>query len=141
MSNAETNDKAAAVAEHGPTVAPEKAPLKKAASQKKGAPKARKSANAAPKKEAKIGNTATRAKEAGTPRAGAKILAMVVRAECTTLAEIMEGTEWQAHSVRGYSSTAGKKHSVKIESFKNKSGSTAARNRNRPPSSPKPPPG
>jgi hypothetical protein len=34
----------------------------------------------------------------------------------------MKAPEWQAHSVRGFISTAGKKHSVKIESAKNKGG-------------------
>ena len=53
MTNAETNDKAAAVAEQGATAAPQKASSKKGARQKKGAPKAKKTAKgAAPKKQA-----------------------------------------------------------------------------------------
>src|ERR1022692_3839158 len=121
MNNAETNDKAtdkaAAVAAQGAQVAPEKAPSKKGASQKKGAPKAKQGAKAAAKP--------ARAKEATTPRPeskGAKILGLIGRAKGSPLAEIMKATEWQAHSVRGFISTAGKKHGVEIESSKNEAG-------------------
>jgi hypothetical protein len=139
-------DKAAAVAAQGAHVAPDKAPAKKAASQKKGAPKAKKSAKgakqgakakAAPKKAgngaAKASKNAakpTAAKKATAPRAqskGAKILDMIARAKGATLAEIMKATDWQAHSVRGFISTAGKKHGVKIESSKNEAGDRAYR--------------
>ena len=128
MTNAETNDKAAALAEQGAHVAPEKAPSKKGASQKKGAPKAKKSAKApAPKKQAKASKKATAKSErkATAPRAeskGAKILDMIRRAKGATLAEIMKATDWQAHSVRGFISTAAKKHKVNIESSKNEAG-------------------
>jgi hypothetical protein len=132
MTNAEANT-AAVVAEQGATVAPERASSKKGASQKKGAPKGRKTANggkakAARKKQAKTSNKAAkpaRAKEASTPRAeskGAKILELIGRTRGATLAEIMKAVAWQAHSVRGYLSTATKKHHVKIESAKNDAG-------------------
>jgi hypothetical protein len=138
MTTAETNttDKAAAVAAQGSHVAPEKTPARKAASQKKGAPKAKKTAQgpmakaAAPKKDVKAGakasKKATKAERGATaPRAeskGAKILEMIARAKGATLAEIMRATDWQAHSVRGFISTAGRKHGVKIESAKNDAG-------------------
>ena len=129
MTNADTTDKAAAVAEQGATVAPEKVPSKKGASQKKGASKAKTSAKAAaPKKEAKTSKKAARPERASkttAPRAeskGAKILEMIGRAKGATLAEIMKAIGWQAHSVRGFISTAGKKHNVKVESSKSEAG-------------------
>jgi hypothetical protein len=71
MTNTETTtiDKAAAVTPQGAHVAPEKAPAKKAVSQKMGAPQAKKSANgtkpeakakATPKKAAKTGRNASK---------------------------------------------------------------------------------
>jgi len=136
MTNVETTtaDKAATVAAQGARVAPEKAPSKNAATRKKGAPKGRKTANgaktkaAAPKKGARAAKNAAKpaaAKKTSTPRAetkGAKILDMIGRAKGATLAEIMEATDWQAHSVRGFLSTASKKQGIKIESTKNESG-------------------
>src|SRR6266849_11177600 len=125
---------AAAVAEQGAHVAPEKAPSKKGASQKKGAPKGQTAAKgakakaAAPKKEAKAGKKPAKpapAEKASAPRAeskGAKIIDMIGRAKGATLAEIMKATDWQAHSVRGFISTAAKKNRIKIESSKNDSG-------------------
>ena len=127
MTNAETNDTTATGAEQGAHGAPEKASSKKGATQKKGVPKAKKTAKAAkPKKEAKASKKGAKSERKATaPRAeskGAKILEMIGRAKGATLAEIMKATAWQAHSVRGFISTAAKKHSVKIESAKNEAG-------------------
>jgi hypothetical protein len=129
MANAVANT-GAAVAEQGAHVAPEKAPSKNGASQKKGAPKGQKTAKgakakAAPKKASKKTAKPARKKEASAPRAeskGAKILEMIGRAKGATLAEIMKAAGWQAHSVRGFISIAAKKHSINIESSKNEAG-------------------
>ena len=133
MNNAEANT-AATGAEQGAHVAPEKAPSKKGATQKKGAPKGQKKAKggkakaAAPKKEAKAAKKAAKTaprRKASAPKAeskGGKIIEMIGRAKGATLAEIMKATDWQAHSVRGFISTAAKKHSIKIESSKNEAG-------------------
>jgi hypothetical protein len=132
--NVATTDTAAAVAEQGATVAPDGASSKKAASHKKGAPKSQKSAKGGkpkattPKKVAKAAKkTAKRApaKKTTAPRAeskGAKILELIGRAKGATLAEIMKAVAWQPHSVRGFISTAGKKHGIKVESAKNEAG-------------------
>jgi uncharacterized protein DUF3489 len=131
MSTEETNT-AATGAERGAHVAPEKTSPRKGATRKKGAPKGQRTAKrakaAAPKKAAKAGKKAARptaAKKATAPRPeskGAKILEMIGRAKGATLAEIIKATEWQAHSVRGFISTAGKKQGIKIESARSEAG-------------------
>src|SRR5450631_3663445 len=108
MTNAETNDKAATVAEQGTHLAPEKAPAKKGATWKKGEPKGQKTAKAGktkaatPKKSSSAGKKAvkpTAAKKGGSPRAESKsqkILEMIGRAKGAMLDEIMNATGWQA---------------------------------------------
>jgi hypothetical protein len=59
------------------------------------------------------------------PRAeskAAKILQLIGRAQGATLGEIMRATGWQAHSVRGFLSTAAKKQQLPIASSRNEAG-------------------
>jgi hypothetical protein len=114
-----TPETSAVIAEQSAHVAAAKVPSKKGATRKHVAHKSQKNAKtAAAKKTAKGAKGAKqtakhdRTKEAGAPRAeskGGKILAMVGRTGGATLAEIMTATGWQAHSVRGFLSNAGKK--------------------------------
>jgi hypothetical protein len=130
--NAEANatETAASVAAQGANVAPEKAIAKKAASQKKGAPKGQRAAKGAKPKAAAAKSPAKAAKKgaakkASTPHAeskGSKILELIARPKGATLTEIMKATNWQAHSVRGFVSTATKRHGLKIESEKDEAG-------------------
>jgi hypothetical protein len=125
MKTEATNDKAATVAEQGAHVAPAKAPPKKGASKTKGAPKAKKSAK--PAKAAK----APRGGKKGAPDARsnkkAEVIAMMKRAKGVTLAEIVEATGWQKHTVRGFVSILGSKGGEKIESSKNAAGERSYR--------------
>jgi predicted transcriptional regulator len=52
----------------------------------------------------------------------AEVIAMMKRAKGATLAEIMELTAWQKHTIRGFVSILGKKGGEKIESSKNAAG-------------------
>jgi hypothetical protein len=120
MTNKETTT-AAAVAELGAHVAPEKGTSKKVASQKKGAPKGQKTAKGAkPKKPAKP------ARKAAAPRAeskSAQILALIRRPKGATLAELAKVTGWQNHSIRGFlSGTVGKRMGLTVESTKREDG-------------------
>ena len=87
-----------------PDVAPEAAPAKNKATQAKRAPKAAKS----------------------SPREGSKtdtILGLMKQPGGTTLKAIMEATNWQAHSVRGFiSATLNKKMGLTVLSTKSESG-------------------
>jgi len=120
MSNVESNDTAAAVVPQRANVAPAKTALKKAAKRTKGAPHGEKTAPR--RKPAKPDRKPARRAPGGTPSKGARILELIGRAKGATLAEIQTATGWQAHSVRGFISTASKKHGVKIVSLKNEAG-------------------
>jgi Protein of unknown function (DUF3489) len=52
----------------------------------------------------------------------AEVIAMMKRAKGATLAEIMEATGWQKHTVRGFVSILGSKGGQSIESSKNTAG-------------------
>jgi len=120
MTNRETSNKDAAVAQQGAHVTLAKT------SAKKVAPKPRKNAQSVkPKKRAGTKRAAQRQRKAAASRSGGKggrILEMVGRAQGATLAEIRKATGWQAHSVRGFLSTAARKRHVKIESSKSEAG-------------------
>ena len=94
-----------------PTAAPEVAPV-------------------APKK-AKATKGATTKDAAPTTREGSKkaiVLELIRRADGASLKEIMDATEWQAHSVRGFiSGSLGKKMGLTVESFKRTDGERAYR--------------
>ena len=47
---------------------------------------------------------------------------MIGRPKGASLAEIVKATDWQKHSIRGFLSTAAKKHGLKIESTKTEAG-------------------
>jgi len=130
-----TATETAAVAEQGANVAPEKASLKKGASQKKGAPKAQKNAKkaapkmeakSAPKKQAKEKATSKKASTAAAPREGSKkeiVLDLLRRKGGATMAEIAKATDWQNHSIRGFiSGQLTKRMGQTVESSKNEAG-------------------
>jgi hypothetical protein len=118
--NSEIDGTAATVAEAGAPVAPQKGTAKKSASRKKAAPKG---AKAAPRtKSSKPGKKEVQKNVPRKEGKGATILEMIGRVKGATLAEIMSATQWQAHTVRGFISTAGKKPGIRIESSKNDSG-------------------
>jgi hypothetical protein len=79
-----------------------------------------------PAKKAKDGKKPGRTKQAGGKPEGsnkkAEVIAMMTRAKGATLAEIMQATGWQKHTVRGFVSILGSKGGQSIESSKNAAG-------------------
>jgi hypothetical protein len=128
MTNANTTTPAT-VGEQGAHIAPMKASVKRHAIAKKGAPTARTPGKGArPKKP--VSKTAKVPKPQAGPRTGsksAKVLALLARPNGASLAELMKATGWQAHSVRGFLSTASRKRGVAIESLKSAKGERAYR--------------
>ena len=128
------------VAEPGATVASSQAASKKGASQKKNAAQGRKKATGKATKSAKSAKATPPSQppqsrqKTDTPEApqnprapkpdskGAQLLALIGREQGASMAELRQATGWLAHSVRGFISTAGKKHNVKIASSKSASG-------------------
>ena len=129
----------ASVAEPGATVASSRTASKKVTSQEKKAAQGRTKATGQATKPAKPAQaTASQPrqsrKKTDTPEApqnsrapkpeskGAQLLALIGREQGASLAELMQVSAWRAHSVRGFISTAGKKHNVKIASSKSEGG-------------------
>ncbi len=100
-----------ATGEPAPTVAPAKGMGKKAPAKGK-----RRDTGRPPAKEA-----GTNKQEAGTNKK-VEVIALMKRSKGVTLAEIMETTGWQAHTVRGFVSILGSKSDFKIESTKTVAG-------------------
>jgi integrase/recombinase XerD len=96
-------------AQPAPDVAPGKGKAKKAP------------AKAAGRAQAQKGATESRANKK------AEVIAMMKRAKGVTLAEIVEATGWQKHTVRGFVSILGSKGGQKIESSKNAAGERSYR--------------
>ena len=110
----------ASVAQQGAPVAPVKASSKKQAAARNHAPKPRK-----PAKGAKPKKSATTKVRPGSK--SAKVMALLARTNGASLAELMKETQWQAHSIRGFLSTASRKRNLPIESFKNGKGNRSYR--------------
>jgi hypothetical protein len=93
--------------------------------------KAKKSPAKAPRRaRAKKGATESRSNKKATESGSnkkAEVIAIMKRAKGATLAEIIEATGWQKHTVRGFVSILGSKGGQKIESSKNAAGERSYR--------------
>jgi len=77
---------------------------------------------AKPAKKGRAGKESITKPKADRANKKADVIALMNRAKGATLAEIMEATGWQPHSVRGFISILGSKGGEKIESSKNAAG-------------------
>jgi len=121
-------------AAQGATAAPQSTPAQKGAHPKQATPQSHKAHKRGKAKAAAPQKAAPTAKQpvplaptppVSAPRAqskGATILDLIGRANGATLAEIMQKTLWQPHSVRGFLSNAAHKYGLHIESTKNTAG-------------------
>ena len=133
MTNAESRDTAAKEGAAVANVAPKLAGSVRQGNRAKGAPQGRKLAPSQARGGA-VGRGSKTGPKSGQKAAlvlpqkprpeskGAQILALIGRAKGATLAELRQATSWQAHSVRGFLSTAAKKHGLQIESSKTEDG-------------------
>lgn len=113
MTNVETADPIADVAPQTPHVAPLKGRSMEHASKKRGAARARKAT-----KSAKPKNAATKKERSKTDI----ILSLIGQKSGATLAAIMNATDWQPHSVRGFISLAQSRRGLKVISTKDGKG-------------------
>ena len=92
-------------------------------------PKAKRAATkkAKPPKKANQAKKTTSKPKADRASKKAEVIAMMKRAKGATLAEIIEATGWQKHTVRGFVSILGSKGGQKIESSKNAAGERSYR--------------
>lgn len=124
MTHTETHDTGVTGAEPAGPVAPAKARSQKGARQKSAGTQGAQAGQSG-KTRARSKSKPKVAQKVPQPRAeskSAQILELIGRPKGATLAEIMRVSSWQAHSVRGFLSTATKKHRLKIASARNEAG-------------------
>jgi len=110
-----------------PTIEAEKtpaAPVPPATSKAKSNPRAKAAKRTKKAKRSTKPKLARKATRAASERSNkkAEVIALLQRSKGATLAEIMETTGWQAHTVRGFVSLLASKGGLTIESSKNNAG-------------------
>ena len=123
MNNLSTDKQSTSAAE---TIAAETGSAKQETAKPKAARKnAKPTKKGKPAKAKPAKKTAAAKKPAKSPERSnkkAEVIAMMTRAKGATLAEIMEATGWQKHTIRGFVSILGSKGGHTIESTKNAAG-------------------